>query len=341
MLISCALRIIRSGKKVDVIRKGVTRALSSTLYQDNKVSNEKLIASDKLVKPLERHSGNVLTNCRTEYRVKHYYQGKVKGVVLDWAGTVLDCGVYSPAVVFVDVFKNEGVPITVEEAREPMGAHKKVHIRKITQIESVRKRWFDKFGRYPNEEDVERMFENFVPLQLACLDDYSEMIDGAVETVKYLQNEMNLKIGSSTGFTTAMVDVLKVIAAKSGYVPDAIVAADEVPQARPYPYMVWLNCLKLDINPIQAVVKVDDTADGVSEGVSAGCWSVGLARTGNYVALNQEEIAALSPEDYERRLQKSYNILARAGAHYVIDTINDLPAVIDDINRRLAAGEHP
>lgn len=105
------------------------------------------------------------------------------------------------------------------------------------------------------------------------------MIDGAVETVKYMQKDMGLKIGSTTGFTTVMVDILKEVANKAGYVPDAYVAADEVPQARPYPYMVWANCIKLDVNPIQAVVKVDDTADGVREGILAGCWSVGLART--------------------------------------------------------------
>jgi len=62
---------------------------------------------------------------------------------------------------------------------------------------------------------------------------------------------------------------------------------------------------------------------------------------GNYVALSEEEIAALSEDDYERRLARSYDILANAGAHYVIDTINDLPPVIEDINRRLAAGEKP
>lgn len=62
---------------------------------------------------------------------------------------------------------------------------------------------------------------------------------------------------------------------------------------------------------------------------------------GNYVALNEEEISKLSAEDYERRLQRAYSILANAGAHYVIDTINDLPPVVEDINRRLAAGETP
>jgi phosphonoacetaldehyde hydrolase len=265
----------------------------------------------------------------------------VKAVILDWAGTVLDCGVYSPAVVFIDVFKHEGVPITMEEARGPMGAHKKVHIRKITQIDSVRDRWIEKFGKCPDESDVERMFQNFVPMQLACLASYAKMIPGAVDTVKCLQKDMGLKIGSTTGFTTAMVDILREAAANAGYFPDSSVAADEVPQARPYPYMVWLNAIKLDVHPVEAIVKVDDTVDGIREGTSAGCWAVGLAETGNYVALNEEEIAALSQEDYERKLSRSYNILADAGAHYVINSIIDLPPVIEDINRRLASGEKP
>ncbi|XP_031552701.1 uncharacterized protein LOC116289900 [Actinia tenebrosa] len=286
-------------------------------------------------------TGNPLKNPRTEYRMVRKYQGKLKACILDWAGTVMDCGVYAPAVVFVEVFAQEGVPITMEEAREPMGAHKKVHIRKITNQEPVRQRWHEKFGRYPNEEDVERMFQNFVPKQIDCLEQYSEMISGAADTVTTLREEFGLKIGSTTGFTTAMVDKLKKAAADQGYVPDCYVAADEVPQARPYPYMVWLNAIRLDVNPVEAIVKVDDTADGVREGTSAGCWSVGLAKTGNYVALNEKEIAALSEEDYERRLNRSYEILSNAGAHYVIDTINDLPPVIDDINRRLVSGEKP
>lgn len=241
-------------------------------------------------------SGSVLNNPRSEYRMVRHYKGKVKGVIFDWSGTVVDCGVYSPATVFLEVFKAEGVPISIEEAREPMGGHKKVHIRKITHMESVRRRWFEKFGRFPNEEDVERMFENFVPQQIACLLDYSDMITGAVETVNILRHEMGLKIGSTTGFTTPMLDVLKKAAADQGYTPDVYVASDQVPQARPYPYMVWLNAIKLDVNPIEAIVKVDDTADGVKEGTSAGCWSVGLAKTVSLQKHLGSETVILSPK---------------------------------------------
>lgn len=316
-------------------------SLNHLVYVQRARSNAVDEVCHKTAKAFENISGSLLINPRTEYRNMRVYQGKIKGVILDWAGTVLDCGVYSPAVVFLKVFDQEGVPITMEEAREPMGRHKKVHIRMVTQIDSVRKRWREKFGRNPNEEDVERMFANFVPQQLACLSEYSQMITGAVDTVDILQKDLKLKIGSTTGFTTPMVDILKKIAAEHGYVPDCYVAADEVPQARPYPYMVWLNAIKLDINPIAAIVKVDDTVDGVREGTSAGCWSVGLARTGNYVALNEDEIDALTEEEYELKLEKSYETLANAGSHYVIDSIAELPPVIEDINRRLASGERP
>ena len=42
-------------------------------------------------------------------------------MIFDWAGTVIDSGVFGPTVVFLELFKNEGVPITIDEARGPMG----------------------------------------------------------------------------------------------------------------------------------------------------------------------------------------------------------------------------
>ena len=67
------------------------------------------------------------------------YTDPLQCIILDWAGTTMDYGCYAPAVVFIEVYRREGVDITMPEAREPMGAHKKVHIRKISQIESASK----------------------------------------------------------------------------------------------------------------------------------------------------------------------------------------------------------
>lgn len=59
------------------------------------------------------------------------------------------------------------------------------------------------------------------------------------------------------------------------------------------------------------------------------------------MALSEEEIDALTREDYERRLSRAYDILINSGAHYVVDSIVDLPQVIADINERLNKGDKP
>ena len=79
----------------------------------------------------------------------------------------MDYGCYAPAVVFIEVYRRKGVEISMEEARQPMGAHKLVHIRKISQIPSVARRWRDVHGRTCTEKDVQAMFEEFVRPYLA------------------------------------------------------------------------------------------------------------------------------------------------------------------------------
>lgn len=59
------------------------------------------------------------------------------------------------------------------------------------------------------------------------------------------------------------------------------------------------------------------------------------------MALSEDEINALSKEDYERKLSQAYDILINSGAHYVVDSIVDLPKVITDINERLSKGDKP
>ncbi|HMD84715.1 MAG TPA: phosphonoacetaldehyde hydrolase [Terriglobia bacterium] len=268
------------------------------------------------------------------------YRGPVKGVILDWAGTTMDYGCFAPAVVFVEVYKRQGVPITIEQAREPMGAHKKVHIRAISQTEAVQRKWQDVFGRLPNEEDVEAMFQDFVPLQLACLADYADLIPGTLEALADFRAR-GLKIGSTTGYTTEMMEVLLEEAKKRGYVPDSSVCASQVPAGRPYPWMCLQNALNLQVFPMESLVKVGDTLPDILEGLNAGMWTIGVAKTGNEMGLTEQEVSALADEVLKRKLARAYERMYQAGAHYVVDGISDVPDVLDKINARLARGERP
>ena len=268
------------------------------------------------------------------------YRGKLKAVILDWAGTTMDYGCYAPAVVFVEVYKRKGVPISMEEARIPMGAHKKVHIRKISQLDSVSKRWEEIHGRKPNEDDVDEMFADFVPLQLACLADYSDLIPGTLEAITHFR-ERGLKIGSTTGYLPEMMAMLKEEASQRGYGPDSSVCAGDVPAGRPEPWMCLENAKNLGVYPMESIVKVDDTLPGIDEGLNASMWSIGLAKTGNEIGLNQEEIEALTADELQVKLEGAYRRMWQVGAHYVVDGIWDVPIVLDLIDERLSRGERP
>jgi phosphonoacetaldehyde hydrolase len=93
--------------------------------------------------------------------------------------------------------------------------------------------------------------------------------------------------------------------------------------------------------PPEAVVKVGDTRPDIAAGLNAGVWSIGVAKTGNEVGLNEKELNALPADVMTRKLAVARDTLAKEGAHYVLDTIADLRVALDDIERRLRAGERP
>ncbi len=84
-----------------------------------------------------------------------------------------------------------------------------------------------------------------------------------------------------------------------------------------------------------------ETPTGIAEGLNAGMWTIGVAKTGNEVGLSRAEIEKLSQNDLQEKLEKAYQRLYQAGAHYVVDGIWDIPKIIDQIQEKLKLGEKP
>jgi phosphonoacetaldehyde hydrolase len=150
-----------------------------------------------------------------------------------------------------------------------------------------------------------------------------------------------LKVGTNTGYNREMVDILLAEARQRGFEPDSTVCASDVPAGRPEPWMSLLNAMEMRVYPMEAIVKIDDTIPGIAEGLNAGVWAIGLAKSGNEIGLNEAEIKALEPDVLQAKLDRAYQRMLQAGAHYVVDGIWDVPGVLDDINARLARGEKP
>jgi phosphonoacetaldehyde hydrolase len=264
----------------------------------------------------------------------------LRAVVLDWAGTTVDHGSLAPVVALERVFAANGVEIAPAEARKDMGVLKKDQIRFILAGDRVNRAWQAKHGGAPAEEDVERMYTEFIPKQAGVLAEYSAPIPGVCETVESWK-AAGLRIGSTTGYPRQLLDTVQSAAAQQGYLPDASVTPDEVGTGRPAPFMCYRNAILLGVYPLSCCVKIGDTPTDIAEGLNAGMWTIALTDTGNEIGLSLDDWAALPSEDRVARTRNAAQRLMQAGAHYTAGSLAGCPEILADIERRLAAGEKP
>ncbi|SEQ59226.1 phosphonoacetaldehyde hydrolase [Amphritea atlantica] len=278
----------------------------------------------------------------------HRYEGQYSGtdarslqaIIMDWAGTTVDFGSMAPIRAFQGLFACQGVPISETEARGPMGTEKREHIRQLCNHPRIRAAWLEAKGEIPTEADIDRMYNEFVPLQIAAIAETAVLIPGLTEVVAWAETH-GIKIGANTGYADIMIEGLLARASEQGYSPQSNVCATQVPKGRPYPYMAMMNAIELGVKNLAACVKIDDTLTGIDEGLNAGMWTVGVAISGNEVGMSLEQWSALTEDQRETLRTKAYDRFNRAGAHYVIDSIADLIPVLEEIEIRLVAGEKP
>lgn len=274
------------------------------------------------------------------YRYTRSYTGPVQAIILDLAGTCVDFGSLAPIQAFLTLFESEGLSLTEAEAREPMGTEKREHIRQLLAMPRIRRQWQERSGAEPTEQDIERLYHAFVPFQTQTIAERSELIPGALALQAFARDH-GIKLGVNTGYSREMVNVMLPELHRQGFEPKSVVCATEVPEGRPAPYMSFCNAMELGATAVQGCVKVDDTATGIEEGLNAGMWTVAVVASGNAVGLPQSQLEQLEDDERAQCLRVAHQKMALTGAHYLIDSIDELPEVVANIQERIEAGDRP
>jgi phosphonoacetaldehyde hydrolase len=264
----------------------------------------------------------------------------VQLVVFDWAGTTVDHGCFAPVAAFIGAFAQHRVKVSVAEARAPMGLHKKDHIRTILQMPAVTQRWREARQRDWQEPDVDALYAAFVPLQMEVIDNHSRLVPGLLDCVAELRR-LGIKIGATTGYFQEAANRVYAAARAQGYEADICLCAGDAPVGRPAPWMIFRIMERLGIYPPSAVVKVGDTVPDIAEGRNAGAWSVGVTATSSEVGCTEAEYAALPNALRQQKLEAARTLLLDAGAHDVLSSVIELPALLQTITARLASGDRP
>jgi len=265
---------------------------------------------------------------------------KLEAAIFDWAGTLVDFGSFAPTQIFVEAFAELDVTISLEEARGPMGMGKWDHIRTLCNEPAIAGRFAEIVGHAPSDDDVTALYERFMPLQIEKIAEHSAPIPGAPEVLEKLRSQ-GMQLGSCSGYPGVVLEKVVALARQRGIQMDHVVATDDVPNGRPHPAQSLANVIALGIRDVCACVKVDDTAPGIVEGRSAGMWTVALTCSGNALGVDHDTYQTMPEEERRSAHQRIAEQFAPSQPHFCIPTINQLPGVIDEINRRMVNGERP
>ena len=199
----------------------------------------------------------------------------------------------------------------------------------MLSMKRIQKAWIAKYQQAPTADDVEKIYDIFEKQLLSGLVEYTDPKYGCLECVKWLR-EQDIRIGSTTGYTHAMMDIVSEEASKKGYEPDALVTPEDVGgKGRPAPYMIFRNMQLLGIEDVRQVIKVGDTASDMKEGKNAGVFTIGVLEGSSALGLSEKEFASLSAEEKAEQMQCAQETLTRAGADLVIRDLSELPEVIE------------
>jgi len=264
----------------------------------------------------------------------------VKAVIFDWAGTTVDYGSRAPMGAFVKLFESEGIEMTITQARIPMGISKWEHINFLLNLPEVQSQWLKIHKISHTDADVDRLLDIFVPMNKISILECGQLIPGVVTLAKALR-ERDIKIGSTTGYTRELLDLLLPIAKKQGYEVDVFSYSGDTPLGRPSAQMMIKCARQLGLDNPLSFIKVDDTQPGIEEGKSFGCWTVGVAVSGNTLGLSLEELEALPVVEADRLKNVARMNMQEMKPDFVIDSVADLLPIIDEINERISRGEFP
>lgn len=258
---------------------------------------------------------------------------RIEAIIFDWAGTTVDFGSFAPVQAFIDGFKKFGITPTLEEVRKPMGILKWNHIEAMMNMPRIAAEWERINGRISNKEDVDAVYEESEKALLSLLHNFTEPKPFVLDTIEELRS-MNIKIGSTTGYTDEMMEIVVPRAKDNGYAPDFYCTPNSVNNmGRPYPYMIFKNMEALKLSDVRNVMKVGDTVADIKEGKNAGIISVGVIEGSSIMGLSKAEFDALSEEEKKSESQRVRRVYNEAGADFVIDNLSELVSLVKSMEK--------
>ena len=255
---------------------------------------------------------------------------KVKACIFDLGGTIVDRYSITPLKSLIETFKRHNINIRNDLIFKDMGIDKRIHIANILDDTNIYQKWFQEYKRNPEYNDVLKLHQLFKNIQLEKSHSI-DIIPETYNTFEYLKND-NIKIGCTTGFDKQNANIIGRVLNNNLCKLDNIVSSTCVEKSRPHPNMIHKNMIDLDVLNPKTMIKIDDTNVGIKEGKNAGLWTVGVARWSTYMNVLPENYNNMNDVVIRERLERSKEKLKQSQPDFIIETLDELPNIIETIN---------
>jgi len=253
----------------------------------------------------------------------------IKSCIFDIGGTIFDKYSLSPVISLKRAFEMNKINVTPDIILQDMGLKKSEHIVKILKKPEIVPQWMGKPGIY-KKKMIKDIIKDFNSQQTENIFK-RDIIPETKDVIHRLQNK-NINVALTTGFDINHTTIIHRILHENEITIPHYISSSCVKNSRPYPDMITSLLSRMNIHNVKQIIKIDDTRIGIEEGKNIGCWTVGVARWSSNMNMfdNPEET------DFNiilEKLQHSRDCLK--DADYVIDTLDQLPIIIEGINNKL------
>ena len=258
----------------------------------------------------------------------------IRGCIFDLGGTIVDRYSLTPFLSLKKAFSKQKIIVPNKLIFQDMGISKKDHVRNIINNRSITSQWLDINNEYPDEIDINNIYDNFNKIQLNYSENLMTILPETPTCIEKLRDQ-GIKLGVTTGFNKENMTIIKNKLDRNKIHIDHYVSSTclNLP-SRPLPYMIEKNMDRMDITNPRYIIKVDDSQVGIEEGKNANCWTVGVSRWSTNIGIhNIDDAFSLEDKDLYNEIINSRKALNNAD--FVIDTLDELPNLIENINLNL------
>jgi len=255
----------------------------------------------------------------------------IKACIFDLGGTIVDRYSLTSLLSLRKLFINRGINLNNDLLLKGVGMNNQKHILNILNDKTILKKWFNRYKDYPDEYDVKVLLDEFNREQCGYSETIIDILPETRECIDYLGFNY-IKTGCTTRFDKENMKAIQNKLERNDIYLDSYVSSEG---NKPCPFMIQENMKRLGISNPKEVLKIDDSTLGIEEGKNAGCITVAVARWSIHMNIMNISDAYEFDERYpeiQDKLKHSRNVLRDAGADYVIDTLDELPRVIESIN---------